>query len=119
MFIIDEKDKEYRFGDNGPKYLMKGPRMNFALVQFMPGQDFKAHLHNIMEENFYIIEGEIDIVVDGVVHHLTPGQFIHIEPHETHYCVNNYDKPVKMVSTLAPYQEVDKVEIENYTYDGK
>lgn len=116
MFITDEKDHEYRFGDNGPKYLMKGPRMNFALVQFQPGQDFKAHLHNVMEENFYIIEGEIDIVVDGVVHHLTPGQFIHIEPHEAHYCVNNYDKPVKMVSTLAPYQEVDKVEIDNYTY---
>ena len=25
MFMIDEKDKEYRFGDSGPKYLMKGP----------------------------------------------------------------------------------------------
>lgn len=116
MYIIDEKDHEYRFKDSGPKYLMKGPRMNFALVQFQPNQDFTAHYHNIMEENFYIIEGEIDIVVDGVVHHLTPGQFIHIEPHEVHYCINNYDKPVKMVSTLAPYQEVDKVEVENYTY---
>ena len=52
MYIVDEKDREYRFGDSGPKYLMKGPRMNFALVQFMPGQDFKAHYHNIMEENF-------------------------------------------------------------------
>ena len=62
MYIVDEKDREYRFGDSGPKYLMKGPRMNFALVQFMPGQDFKAHYHNIMEENFYILEGEIDIV---------------------------------------------------------
>ena len=60
MYIVDEKDKEYRFGDSGPKYLMKGPRMNFALVQFMPGQDFKAHCHNVMEENFYILEGEID-----------------------------------------------------------
>lgn len=66
MFIVDEKDREYRFGDSGPKYLMKGPRMNFAVVQFMPGQDFKAHYHNIMEEDFYILEGEIDIVVDGV-----------------------------------------------------
>ena len=41
MYIVDEKDKEYRFKDSGPKYLMKGPRMNFAVVQFMPGQDFK------------------------------------------------------------------------------
>jgi quercetin dioxygenase-like cupin family protein len=90
--------------------------MNFALVQFQTGQNFKAHYHNIMEENFYITEGEIDIVVDGKVNHMTKGQFIHIEPGEVHYCVNNYNGPIKMVSTLAPYQELDKVEVEDYKY---
>ena len=115
MYIIDEKEREYRFGDSGPKYLMKGPRMNFALVQFMPGQDFKAHYHKIMEEDFFILEGEIDIVVDGTSHHLYPGQLIHIEPGENQNNKNSYDRPVKMVSVLAPYQEVDKVEVENYT----
>ena len=63
MFVVNEKDFEYRFGDSGPKYLMKGPRMNYALVQFQPGQDFQAHYHNVMEENFYILEGKVDIVV--------------------------------------------------------
>ncbi|ETJ18090.1 hypothetical protein Q604_UNBC18681G0009 [human gut metagenome] len=116
MYIINEWDKEYRFGDNGPKYLMKGPRMNFALVQFQPGNDFKAHYHNIMEENFYILEGEIDIVVDGKVNHLKQGQFIHIEPGEVHYCINNYNTPIKMVSTLAPYESSDKIDVENYKY---
>lgn len=117
MFILNEKDREYRFGNSGPKYLMQGPRMNFAVVQFQPGEDFQAHLHNIMEENFFILEGEIDIVVDGTVHHLKQGDFIHIEPGETHYCMNNSDKPIKMISTLAPYQEVDKINIENYEYN--
>lgn len=116
MFKLNENEKEYRFGNSGPKYLMKGPRMNFALVQFMPGEDFKAHYHNIMEENFYIIDGKIDIIVDGVCHTLSTGDFIHIEPGEAHYCVNKYDKPVKMVSTLAPFQSSDKIEVENYKY---
>ena len=96
MYIVNENEREYRFGDSGPKYLMKGPRMNFALVAFNPGQDFKAHYHNVMEENFYILEGEIDIVVDGVVNHLKAGDMIHIEPGEIHYCKNSYDKPMKM-----------------------
>lgn len=112
MFIIDENEKEYRFGDSGPKYLMKGPRSNFALVQFQAGQDFKAHYHNIMEENFFILEGEVDIEVDGVCHTLKAGQLIHIEPKEVHYVINRSDSVVKMVSTLAPYQEVDKVEVD-------
>lgn len=116
MFIIHEDEKKYRFGNSGPKYLMKGPRMNFAIVQFQPGEDFKAHLHNKMEENFFILEGEIDIVVDGTVYHLVPGQFIHIEPEEIHYVINNGKIPVKMISTLAPFQEVDKIDVENYTY---
>ena len=116
MYIIDEKNKEYRFGDNGPKYLMKGPRMNFSIVQFQPGQDFKAHFHNVMEEDFYIMEGEIDIIVDGNVSHLTKGQFIHIEPGEVHYCVNNSNEPIKMIATLAPFQQMDKIEVDNYKY---
>ena len=116
MYIVNEEDKEYRFGDSGPKYLMKGPRMNFALVQFQAGQDFKAHYHNVMEENFYILEGEVDIVVDGVVNHLRPGQMIHIEPGEIHYVVNNSGAPMKMISTLAPYTNPDKIDVENYTY---
>jgi quercetin dioxygenase-like cupin family protein len=92
---------------------MKGPRMNFAVVQFMPGQDFRAHYHEIMEENFYILEGTVAIVVDGVRHDLSPGQFIHIEPQEVHYVINTSSSAVRMVSTLAPFQEADKIEVEN------
>lgn len=116
MYIVDEKDRDYRFGDSGPKYLMKGPNMNFAVVQFQAGQSFPAHYHNIMEENFYILEGEVDIIVDGTINHLTAGQFIHIAPKEVHFVINNSNAPMKMISTLAPYQEVDKVDVENYTY---
>jgi quercetin dioxygenase-like cupin family protein len=113
MFVIDEKEKEYRFGDNGPKYLMQGPRMNFAVVQFTPGKDFRAHYHEVMEENFYVLEGSVDIYVDDVKHTLTKGQFIHIEPGETHYLVNTSAAPVKLTATLAPFTDGDKIEVEN------
>ena len=98
------------------KYLMKGPRMNFAVVQFQPGRISRRITTTSWRRIFFILEGEIDIVVDGTVHHLKQGDLIHIEPSEVHYCFNSYDKTVKMISTLAPYQEVDKVEIEDYTY---
>ena len=114
MYIVDENEKEYRFGDSGPKYLMRGPRSNFALVRFNPNEDFPAHYHEIMEENFYILEGKIDIYVDGEKHVLSKGQFIHIEPKEVHYVNNPYPEPIVMISTLAPYQELDKIEVENY-----
>ena len=37
MYLVDSRDKEYRHGDHGPKYLMKGPRSNFGLCQLRPG----------------------------------------------------------------------------------
>lgn len=116
MFTLNENEREYRFGESGPKYLMKGPRMNFAVVRFLPGEDFQAHYHNVMEENFFILEGKVDIVVDGKKNALSAGDFIHIEPGEVHYVKNAYDAPVKMVSALAPFQEVDKVSVENPVY---
>ena len=114
MFVLDEKEKDYRFGDSGPKYLMKGPRSNFAVVRLNPGQDFPAHYHEIMEENFYVLEGKIDIYVDDAKVTLSKGEFIHIEPNEVHYVKNPYDEPIVMVSTLAPFQEVDKIEAPDF-----
>ncbi|MGX7030354.1 cupin domain-containing protein [Vagococcus zengguangii] len=112
--IIDEKNLEYRFGDSGPKYLMKGPRSNFALVRFNPKEDFPAHYHEYMEENFYVLEGKIDIYIDDEKFTLSKGQFIHIEPTCVHYVNNPYDEPITMISTLAPYHEIDKIEVQNY-----
>ncbi|MCL2210565.1 MAG: cupin domain-containing protein [Treponema sp.] len=113
MLIIDEKDKKFRFGDSGPKYLMQGPRMNFALVQFMPGQDFQAHYHEVMEENFFVLEGTVTIYVNGTPHELNAGQFINIEPGEIHYVVNKSSSIVRMTAALAPFKDSDKVETEN------
>jgi len=117
MYIVDEKDKEYRFGDWGPKYLMQGPRMNFAIARFLPGQDFKAHYHEVMEENFFVLEGTITIVVDGTPHELSPGEFIHIEPKETHYVINKSSSVARMIASLAPFKESDKVEVDNPKLD--
>lgn len=114
MYVVDAKDKKYRFGDSGPKYLMKGPNLNFAIVRFNPGQDFTAHYHAIMEEDFYIVEGKVDIYVDQTKNTLSQGQFIHVAPKEVHYVINNYDQPVIMVSVLGPHQEVDKTEVPDY-----
>ena len=37
----------------------------------MPGQSFDAHYHNVMEEDFFILEGKVDVIVDGKVNTLS------------------------------------------------
>jgi quercetin dioxygenase-like cupin family protein len=66
-----------------------------------------------MEENFFVLEGTVTIVVDGKPNTLNKGQFIHIEPGEHHYVINQSSSVVKMTACLAPFKEGDKIEVDN------
>lgn len=110
MFATKESEHEYRFGDSGPKYLMKGPRLSCGLVVLKPGQDFKKHYHLHMEENFLLLEGKLDIYVDEKLTTFEAGEFVHVEPNEKHYLINRYEKPAKAVFVLGPFTPNDKYE---------
>lgn len=113
MFKISETEREYRFGDSGPKYLMKGPRLSMGVVALQPGQDFKRHYHEHMEENFLVIEGKLEIYVGDTKFDCEAGDFVHAEPLETHYLVNNSDKVAKAFFIPGPYQGYrDKIEVD-------
>ncbi len=118
--LVHESDRLYRFGDSGPKYLLRGPRASFAVVKFLPGQDFRAHYHSTMEEDLYVVEGRAEIWVDGAVFSLAAGDLVHIEPGQAHYVWNPYDRVVRMTSTLSPYRAEDKVVVDDPpVFEGK
>lgn len=112
MKKINEEEREYRFGDSGPKYLRKGPFLGTGVVVFNPGQDFQKHYHTIMEESFLIIEGELDFYINNQLVKCVKGDLITAEPGETHYIVNTSNEVAKAVFMLAPYQLSDKVVVE-------
>jgi len=113
MKIINEKDEQYRFGESGPKYLLRGPNIDFGVVRLLPGEDFPDHYHNKIEENFFILEGEIDFLINGEIkYHAKPGDLIHISPPETHYLKNNGNVPAKAIFVKAPFDPKDKVNVE-------
>ena len=112
MYTINEMEKDYRHGDHGPKYLEKGPRMNFGIVQLLPGEVVAGHMHEHMQESFFVLEGMVTMIVEGKKVVLKPGDYIHIEPGEGHIICNRDDEhKVRMVVTAAPFVEGDKVMI--------
>lgn len=110
MIKINESEREYRFGDSGPKYLMRGPNIGCGVVVLKPGQDFGKHFHKVMEENFFILEGKLDFYINGEKITCSKGDLIHADPSETHYLVNPYEEMAKAVFILAPYTDNDKYE---------
>ncbi len=111
MVIVNEKTIEYRFKDSGPKYLLRGPKIDFGLVRLKPGEEFPAHYHNEVEENFFILKGEIFFRVGREEFIAREGDLVNCAPKEAHYLLNKSDKPATAIFVKAPSIETDKVNI--------
>lgn len=114
MIVNNEKDFEFRHGDSGPKYFMKGPHSSFGICRVLPGQIMDAHKHAKMEENFYVLEGSPTFIIDGKTIVGKPGDFIHMEPGEVHKIVNESSEPCLYVINTSPFfPEGDKILVED------
>ncbi|MEH6943328.1 cupin domain-containing protein [Bacillus sp. JJ722] len=103
MKKVNESDFEYRFGDNGPKYLTKGPNVDIGVVLLKPGQDFANHYHTSCEEAFYILEGNIDFYINNQRHAVKPGDMIQCSPGDSHYLINTSSANFKAVFIKSPH----------------
>jgi mannose-6-phosphate isomerase-like protein (cupin superfamily) len=112
LFKINEQEVPYRFNNiSGPKYLLRGPRSDFGLVQLMPGEDFQTHYHGAIEENFFTLEGSVELHVNEEVFVLNPGDLCHVPPHNPHYLINKGSQPWKAVFSKSPFDEKDKIDV--------
>ena len=114
VFKLNESEREYRHGDHGPKYLEKGPNMNFGIVKLKPGEKVSPHVHNFMQENFYVLNGEVNIFVSGTMYSLGQGDYIHLEPGEPHKLENRGQVSARLIVTAAPYAEGDKEDVKDF-----
>jgi len=110
MIIIDEKkmnEKEYT-----TRWLI-GPwnsqsKIDFGIAFIQPNQQVKKHWHEIVEEIFYIIEGEVVLLVINKEIILKQGYIVYIPPKEIHALYNRSNKMVKLVAVKAPSIPSDK-----------
>ena len=109
MERINEADSEFRFGDHGPKYLLRGPRIEWGIIVFKPGQQLGRHCHNEVEETFYFLEGTPQMVVDDESYRVRPGDVFRLEPPECHDIINDTDQDTRLVFIKTPYLPDDKV----------
>ena len=64
---VNENEFEYRNGDSGVKYLMRGPSIDWGIIFLKPGESMadKAHGHAEIDETFYFAEGSGLMIVNG------------------------------------------------------
>ena len=112
MEKVNANELEYRKGASGPKYLFRGPRLDWGLICFLPGEELGAHLHEEVEETFYFTDGTGVFVVDGVRHDIRPGDAFRLEPGEAHNVLNTGREPLDGVFIKHLYRPDDKVNVD-------
>lgn len=111
MERVNANELEFRKGRSGPKYLFRGPRIDWGLIRFLPGETLGKHLHEQVEETFYFTSGAGIILVDGVEYDIHPGDAFRIEPGEAHDIVNTGQEPLDGVFIKHLYLPDDKTSV--------
>ena len=108
MQRINEKRCEFRGGDWGVKYLMRGPKIDWGVILLKPGQSMGEHGHMEVEETFYCIQGAPTMIVDGEEIRTEEGDVFRLEPPERHDIRNDTPEAVKVIFIKTPYLPKDK-----------
>ncbi|MBM4016865.1 MAG: cupin domain-containing protein [Planctomycetes bacterium] len=112
MEIVYEAEKAYRGGASGVKYLFRGPRIDWGVILFAPGEELGRHVHRQVEETFFFVEGAGGrITVAGQEHPIRAGMAVRIEPGEIHNIINDTAAPLKAVFIKSSYNPTDKVDV--------
>ena len=111
MQRVNANDLQYRKGDSGPKYLFRGPRIDWGLIRFLPGQHLGTHFHNQVEETFYFTAGAGIFVAGEFEHTIRVGDAFRLDPGETHNIINTGPEPLDCVFIKHAYLPDDKVDV--------
>lgn len=55
---------------------------SYAVIQ--PGQEYPSHYHKIKQETFYVLYGELEVIREGNMYMLRPGEMLDVERGEEH-----------------------------------
>ena len=67
-----------------------------------PGTFVPPHIHPTQDEFIYMLEGRLDLVLDGQESHALPGDLIRLPRNVPHGLFNKSDTPVKCLFWVAP-----------------
>lgn len=79
-----------------------GEQHSLAHVLIPPGKSSDKHYHPEVEESYYILKGQAELIIDEETLHMQPGQAIAILPNQTHQIFNHSDEDLEFLAICAP-----------------
>jgi len=109
MEKINEKEREFRAGMSGPKYIFRGPKIEWGILVLKPGDALGKHYHKEVEETFYLTEGNSKMIINNKEIEAQAGDAFRLDPGDTHDIINTSKNNVKFIFIKTPYLPEDKI----------
>ncbi len=112
----EETDNQFQFvpADTGEAYWVMGTLFTYLITTAESGGSYftlivdvgpevgpPPHVHHLEEEQFYVLEGQLNYSVGDQIFEVRTGDFIHI-PRGTVHAFKNGPKPSRLLATFAP-----------------
>jgi mannose-6-phosphate isomerase-like protein (cupin superfamily) len=78
------------------------PRFNLSIIEIVAGRKLEAHVHDVEDDAFYILEGELTLVFGDDEVKAGPGAFLLVPPGVEHGFRNDGESSVRMLNIHAP-----------------
>lgn len=98
--IKNIKPKELVPGITG--YYAHGEKLTFGYVELLEGSSIPLHQH-VQEQITYILEGQLDMIIDGKACSLTEGMYYVIPPNTPHSAIAKTF--CKVIDAFGPVRE--------------
>jgi len=103
--------EHYTWGDGCDGwFLVRTPELHVIEERMPPGTTEHAHHHLRARQFFYVLAGELTIVMDGIETILRGSEGLEIPPGRVHQAVNRATKPVRFLVTSQPPSHGDRVD---------
>ena len=93
-------------GDEAARFLLRGADTgglySYYEVSVPAGEGSIFHVHEDMDETFFVVEGEFEVTIDETVHAAPQGVLVYGPRGRGHSFVNTWDKPSKMLCVTTP-----------------
>ena len=107
MQLMYEKDQE---GKGGVKYMIRGPQIDWGIIELAPGNEKPSHYHEHLAETFYVITGTMTFILEDQELDLPAGTAIRLTENKSHGLKNKSQEiPSRVIFIKEQYLPKDKV----------
>lgn len=83
------------------KFIGTSSKHSVALIDIAPQGFSPKHLHNEIEESYFVLQGQGRVIINGEEAQISKGQLVVIPPQTTHQVFNDHAEPLQLLVVAA------------------